>query len=135
MTDLTLYTIGYGNRPPAEFFALLPADCTLIDVRYKPGGWSPSYNKSALEQRLGRRYLHFPALGNASGSADIWTPPLVLAPDVPDILEALVSLMQCDATTGPVVLMCAEREANRCHRRLVAQALAERVPGLEIVHL
>ncbi len=32
-------------------------------------------------------------------------------------------------------LLCSEAEAQHCHRRLVAEFLAERWPDLEIVHL
>jgi len=35
----------------------------------------------------------------------------------------------------PAVLLCSEATAEHCHRRLVAEYLAERWGGLEIVHL
>jgi hypothetical protein len=35
----------------------------------------------------------------------------------------------------PVVLLCSEPTADRCHRRLVAERLARTWSGLEVAHL
>ena len=35
----------------------------------------------------------------------------------------------------PAVLLCSEPTADRCHRRIVAEYLAERWPDVSIVHL
>lgn len=130
----TLYTIGYGNRQPEDFFAMLPEGCTLIDVRLRPGGWHGAYHRRALERRMpARRYLWYPQLGNTSGVPDRWTPPATTAPETSttDVLDAISVLV----TKMPCVLLCAEIDPQRCHRRFVAEEIARRVPGLEIVHL
>jgi hypothetical protein len=128
----TLYTIGYGNRQPDDFFAMLPADCTVIDVRRSPRGWHAEYGEQRLRARLGRRYLSWPALGNSSGSADTWTPAEGVA-HAWGFLDALISHIETGGV--PVVLMCAEADPLQCHRRFVAEEIARRVPGLQFVHL
>jgi uncharacterized protein (DUF488 family) len=132
MPDLILYTIGYGNRQPEAFFALLPADCTLIDVRRNPTGWHGEYKAPSLRRRLGRRYLSWPALGNISGKASVWMAPHNHATTV-KYLEALASHVQTGGC--PVVIMCSEADPQQCHRRFVAERVAEMVHGLRIVHL
>lgn len=36
---------------------------------------------------------------------------------------------------GPICLLCAEDKPAQCHRRLVAEHIADRIPGSEIRHL
>ena len=132
MPDLILYTIGYGNRQPEAFFALLPEGCTVIDVRRSPRGWHAEYGKKRLRARLGRRYLSWTALGNSSGTAETWAPAEGIAAAWACI-QAMCIHMETDDT--PVVLMCAEADPLQCHRRLVAEEVARRVPGLQVVHL
>ena len=128
-----LYTIGYGDRQPAEFFAMLPEECTLIDVRRRPSGrWHYGYGRDALTRRYGRRYLSWPALGNATEDPNRWIPALGITA-ARDCLDALLSLGE--HSNSPIVLMCAERDYRYCHRRFIAEELAALVPGLEVIHL
>lgn len=133
----TLYTIGYGNRKPEEFFALIPNGATIIDVRRSARGWSSEYSAKRMGERMGNLYLYWPALGNSfHGSHNQWIPEggWGLAND---FLEALASLARTLEQQGqpPIVLLCAESDPQRCHRRFVAEEVAKRVDGLEIVHL
>ena len=132
MSNLVLYTIGYGNRQPEEFFAMLPEDCTLIDVRRNPTGWHGEYKEPAMRRRLGRRYLSWPALGNCSGMKDKWVPAHGMA-EAWACIEALCSHLETGGV--PVVLMCSEADPMTCHRRFVAEEVARRIPGLQVVHL
>lgn len=137
-TKNIIYTIGYGNRTPEQFFAMLPSldSATLIDVRYSPRGWHIGYSRKQLERKFGDAYLWFRLLGNTSGSADTWVPP---TPDngvsAEDALQGIAECMQHGMKTfANVILMCAEVDHARCHRRFVAEALAA-LTGAEIVHL
>jgi len=62
-TMTTLYTIGYGNRQPEEFFSMIPEGVIVIDVRRSTGAWCQAYIESRLRERLGARYQWWRALG------------------------------------------------------------------------
>lgn len=133
MAELVLYTIGYGGRQPWVFFSLLPAECELIDVRVSPRGWHASYCRESLLERFRGRYFWYRSLGNVSDSADVWQPPLGCAFSTEEALETVG--VHVTHSLRPLVLLCAEADPQHCHRRLVAEAVAARVPGLRVVHL
>lgn len=138
-----ILTIGHSTRPIAEFIRLLAAHDvgTLVDVRTVPRSrHNPQFEQQTLAASLeaaGIAYRHTPALGglrrprpdsvntawrNATfrGYADhMQTPAFGQA------LDGLVAL-GADQT---VAVMCAEAVPWRCHRSLIADALAAR--GLE----
>jgi len=126
-----LYTIGYGNQPPEYFFARIPDDARIIDVRQRANSqFRPAYCGSALKAKFAERYHHEKNLGNPERNTDCWQP------ESHEAAHQSMLLIASRIITGMVyVLMCAELDPERCHRRFVAQAIAELVPGLEIVHL
>lgn len=124
-----LYTIGYGNRRPADFFAMIPDNVIVIDVRRTPSGWTPEYSYKRLLKRLRTRYHSFTCLGNISGSQDIWVP--ANARQARNTLDLLANAI---ANGKVLCLMCSEISPTHCHRRFVAQELVNRVPSLLIRH-
>lgn len=143
----TIWTIGHSTRPIAEFIALLRAHGInlLIDVRTVPRSrHNPQFNTEALAESLrgaGLGSIHMPALGglrkarkdsindgwrNASfrGYADYM--------QTPEFCEALEVLMST-SRLQPTAIMCAEAVPWRCHRSLIADALAVR--GWTIRHI
>ena len=136
----TIWTIGHSTRPIGEFTNLLRtyAINLLIDVRTVPRSrHNPQFNTEALAVSLktsGLSYLHMPVLGglrkprkdsvndgwrNASfrGYADYM--------QTPEFCEALEALMST-SRLQPTAIMCAEAVPWRCHRSLIADALASR---------
>lgn len=130
-----LFTIGYGNRKPDEFFALIPDGAVVIDVRaYPTCKWQFSYREHGLRAQLcpngEQRYFPIQSLGNVSGTADTWQSPDEM------LAHAWMDLIADGIRQGiTYCLLCAELDPNRCHRRFVAEEIARRVPGCEIVHL
>ena len=143
----TIWTIGHSTRPIHEFIALLHAHAInlLIDVRTVPRSrHNPQFNTEALAVSLktsGLSYLHMPALGglrkarkdsindgwrNASfrGYADYM--------QTDEFWDALQELMT-HGQQGPIAIMCAEAVPWRCHRSLIADALASR--GWTVRHI
>lgn len=137
---MTAFTIGYGGRPPAEFVRLL-TDAgvrTVADVRLRPDRSSMGSYKftgkptTGIEKLLadaGIGYASLPELGN-----------LFLGYD--DSLERYAGLFdragplllnRLMALSGPVCLLCAEKDVGRCHRKTIAEHLQR--TGSEIVHL
>jgi uncharacterized protein (DUF488 family) len=144
---LTILTVGHSNRPLAEFLQLLQAQgvTLVVDVRKMPGSRrNPQFGRDTLPlalRRAGIGYLHTPGLGglrrrrpdspntgweNASfqGYADY-----MLTPEFQQNLQEL--LERADGERA--ALMCAEAVPWRCHRSLIADALAVR--GVVVEHI
>ncbi|MFL5272104.1 MAG: DUF488 family protein [Anaeromyxobacteraceae bacterium] len=142
-----MFAIGHSTRPIEELVELLQAVrvVTLADVRTIPRSRAnPQFEASALARALraaGIGYAHLPRLGglrharkdsengawrNASfrGYADHM--------QTPDFEQGL-SELRALAARGPVAIMCAEAVPWRCHRSLLADALAAR--GVLVRHI
>jgi uncharacterized protein (DUF488 family) len=140
-----MMTIGHSNRPLADLISMVLAHgvATLVDVRTVPKSrYNPQFNRDALPAPLaaaGVGYLHMPGLGglrhprqdsintgwrNESfrGYADY-----MQTPDFARHLDELIAL------PGQVAIMCAEAVPWRCHRSLIADALAAR--GIPVWHI
>lgn len=143
----TIWTIGHSTRPIGEFTDLLSAHAIslLVDVRTVPRSrHNPQFNTNALAESLkeaGLASLHMPALGglrkaqkdsindgwkNASfrGYADYM--------QTDEFWSALDTLMST-SRLQPTAIMCAEAVPWRCHRSLIADALASR--GWTVRHI
>ena len=147
-TALTIFTVGHSSRSIEDFIELLRSNgvTQLIDIRTIPKSrHNPQFNSDALAASLRAarvRYIQLKALGglrhakadsvnlgwrNASfrGFADYMQTDQFAA-----ALDRVIKLAEDRATA----LMCAEAVPWRCHRSLVADALAVRkIRVLEIV--
>jgi len=130
---MRIYTIGYGGRKPEEFLALLKAKGVraIVDVRLRPDrsamgvyakAKSPDKGIERLLAGAGIQYYSFVELGNVFVDlpdwADRYRRMLDMAGDL--LTERLGQVPE------PFCLMCAEKEAARCHRQLIAGFLAGR---------
>lgn len=142
-----ILTAGHSTRPIGEFLGLLRAHGVelVADVRTVPRSRrNPQFNREALPASLaaeGIEYLHMPELGglrrprkdsinsawrNESfrGYADYM--------QTPEFAAALARLIELGSGRR-VAVMCAEAVPWRCHRSLIADALAAR--GIEVRHI
>jgi uncharacterized protein (DUF488 family) len=145
---MRLYTIGHSTRTLDELVAALHSFGIrlLVDVRTIPRSrHTPQFNQALLARALpahGVAYRHLPALGgwrkprpgsanagwrNASfrGFADYM--------QTPEFAAGLAALRALAAERGPAAVMCAEAVPWRCHRSLIADALA--AGGDEVLHI
>jgi uncharacterized protein (DUF488 family) len=112
-----LLTIGYGGKKPGDFFAELEAfkPDLIVDVRENPfHAFLSAYTKKGLEMRLGSRYIWIKELGNTSR---------VLPPTLVDEEEGLEKLHKLMQQHKRVVLLCAEKDEERCHRGYIKAKL------------
>lgn len=113
-------TLGYAAPgSDRELARLMDAPHTLlIDIRYMPvSRWRPDWRKGNLSARFGGRYIHMRGLGNVNYK-DREKGIHLYAPDVP--LFQLRRLMESGYS---LVLLCACRDYEHCHRRLVYELL------------
>lgn len=146
-----LWTIGYERLQPGPLAAELGAAGVrrVIDVRFRPQSRRPGMSKTRLGDWLGEHgiaYEHRRALG---------TPPelrtLFHAGRIEEAAAAFRAHADSDAEAAaaldelagelaapgapPTALLCLEADPATCHRRVLAEALAARVPGLRVVDL
>ncbi len=144
MTMLT--TIGYEGASVDDFLAALRAAqvSILLDIREAPVSRRPGYSKrdlAAAVEAAGIAYQHLRGLGNPKPGRDA-----AKAGDTDTYLRIFNDHLKSDAARsdlrraasyakrGGVCLMCFERDHRRCHREIVAAALAAKT-GLPVRHL
>jgi len=112
----SLHTFGYSGRWPDELQALAERlDALVVDIRFSPHSRNPDWSGGRLQQQLGERYYHLPALGNRNYQGG----PIAFV-DLEAGVAAVGELLEQRA----VILLCACAEVRRCHRLLAAEAIA-----------
>jgi uncharacterized protein (DUF488 family) len=146
LQETALVTVGYEGRTAAELVSAVAEAGVdvLADVRLTPLSRKPGLSKRRLADALaavGIEYLHLPALGNPRDNRDAFRQgdpgsrarfqDLLGAPHAQLALAELGARAQDER----VALLCVERDADCCHRRLVTEHLLSRDPGLGVRHL
>src|ERR1700722_5678531 len=139
-----LFTIGYEQTPSKAVLDELEHAGVklLVDVRAVTSSRRPGFSKNQLAAGLDERgiaYVHLAGLGTPkegrlaarSGKFDllhrIYTKHLK-TPQAREELDELSSLVQ---KSGPVCILCYERDHLHCHRRWIAEIIEARDPGRE----
>jgi len=145
---MRIYTIGHSTRPLDELVEALRSFGvrTLVDIRTVPRSRHvPQFNADSLRRTLPNRrirYRHMKALGGlrkprADSTNTAWRNAgfrgFADYMETPEFTEALAELRALARDAGPVAIMCAEAVPWRCHRSLVADALA--AAGDEVVDI
>ena len=138
----TLYTIGYGGRHPQDFVTLLAqANIGLVcDVRAEPRRayrgiytFNPEKGSGPLPRLLaqaGIAYEWFPELGNPERQdPEIRAFQQLMAQEAERRLQRLQTCVQALCAC----LLCAEQDAQRCHRRIITAYLI--ASGYSVQHL
>jgi uncharacterized protein (DUF488 family) len=142
-----LWTIGYQRLSPGSLSAELRAAGVerVLDVRLRPQSRKPGMSKTRLAATLdehGIAYEHRRALGTPLEIRGLFRAGRVAeaAPAYREHIEAtaadeLDALAAELARGSRTALLCLEEDPAGCHRRIVAEALAARVPALDVVDL
>jgi uncharacterized protein (DUF488 family) len=143
-----IYTVGFTQKTAEEFFALL-RDAgveTLVDVRLhnrsQLAGFAKRDDLTWFARELaGIEYVHLPDLAPSQELFDAfkkrggsWE---AFEEGFRRLMEERGSYERFDRELlrrSPCFL-CSEAAPERCHRRIVAEALAATEPGLRVVHL
>ena len=144
-----LWTIGYERLPPDALVAELTAARVerVLDVRYRPQSRRPGMSKTKLGSRLGEHgiaYEHRRALGMPPEIRPLFRSGAVrrgadafrahVERTAAGELDALADELRAPGAPR-TALLCLEAEPAHCHRRVVAEQLRKRAPGLRVVDL
>ena len=141
------FTAGYEGTTIETFIDKLRAnriDC-LLDIRAVPLSRKPGFSKIKLAERLslaGVRYIHLAELGTPKNIRE----KLKLTQDYSTFFKRMerylsaqteaIKLAYNHVMNSRCCLMCFERLADRCHRRIVAEEIkATDGDGLQITHI
>ena len=142
-----LYTVGYEGQSIESFVETLNAHAVkhLIDVREIPLSRKKGFSKTALKEHLSRsniQYIHFKTLGSPrqarkqlkeTGNYTVFFK--VMEKHLSLVHDSVVQAHQVVADST-CCLMCFEKEAQHCHRSMVARKIKEvDGNGLLIKHL
>lgn len=144
----TVFTIGYKRKPLATFVGQLEEAKVdvVVDIRLRNTSHLLGYAKQdtlafLLREGFGIAYEHHPELAPTPEILDgfredgDWAAyetcflPLLAERHAEDVGWALLARFRAPC------LLCAEETADQCHRRLVAEYWARRLPDLRAEHL
>jgi len=140
-------TIGHSTHSIEEFVRMLAAHgvAALVDVRTIPRSrHNPQFNRETLPESLdaaGIDYVHLEGLGGLrharrdsvnTGWRNLSFRGYADYMQTPEFAAALAQLIEL-SRARPTAIMCAEAAPWRCHRSLIADALAVR--GIRVEHI
>jgi uncharacterized protein (DUF488 family) len=142
-----VFTIGYQESTPDAVIGTMQSAGVelLVDVRAVAASRRPGFSKRQLAAgvaTVGIDYLHLKGLGTpADGRLAARTGHYAemrrifdahLASEIASAeLDELAALV---ASGKPLCLLCFERHADHCHRRILGERLSERL-GVEVIDL
>jgi uncharacterized protein (DUF488 family) len=143
-----IYTIGFTQTTAERFFAQL-ADARverLLDVRLNNtsqlAGFAKAQDLPYFASRLvGATYEHEPLLAPTQDILDAYKKRkgdwIAYEREFQALMESrcIHEVLSPASFQRRTALLCSEAEPEHCHRRLVAEFLAERWSDVEIAHL
>ena len=134
-----LFTIGYEQTPAQSVLDELERAGVklLVDVRAVASSRRPGFSKSQLAAGLDERgisYVHLRGLGTPkdgriaarSGKFDALQKIYAKHLKTPQAREELDELSSLVKKSGPVCILCYERDHLHCHRRWIAEIIEDR---------
>ncbi|WP_407155337.1 DUF488 family protein [Bradyrhizobium sp. STM 3557] len=135
----TLFTIGYEQTPAkAVLDELQQAGVKLlVDVRAVASSRRPGFSKNQLAAGLDERgiaYVHLRGLGTPkegreaarSGQYETLRKIYDAHLKTPQAKEQIDELSALVKTSGPICLLCYERDHAHCHRQWIAEIIEDR---------
>ena len=118
-----IFTIGFSGKSPDAFLDVLNA----VRVR------------TVWDIRLWRTSIHVPFYSGEEILAG-YKDGRITWPDYERMYRELLAARHPTAGLSPadldrICLLCTEKSATQCHRRLAAEYIEEQIPDIEIVHL
>jgi uncharacterized protein (DUF488 family) len=143
-----IYTIGFTQTTAEHFFGRLKAAGVkrLLDVRLNNSSQLAGFAKARdlpyfLHELVDASYQHDPRLAPTTELLDDykkrkgdWS---LYERDFMDLMakREIERLISPEEFEVPTALLCSEATAERCHRRLVCEYLAQHWPNVRPIHL
>ncbi len=138
-----IFTIGFSGKKPDDFLDILNAakiNC-VWDIRlWRASAYVPFYSGKNLATVLGARYKYHPEFAPTTDILASYKDGCITWPDYERMYRELLTTRNPTAglalnSLDRICLLCTEKSATQCHRRLAAECIAEQFPSIEIVHL
>ncbi|MFI5608579.1 DUF488 family protein [Amycolatopsis sp. NPDC051903] len=144
---MKIHTIGFTKKSAEKFFGLLRESGTtaLVDVRLNNVSQLAGFAKRDdlkyfLRELCGMSYSHRPELAPTQAMLDDYKKHGIGWPAYESQFLDLLRQRNIEARLPEglldnAVLLCSEDKPHRCHRRLVAEYLAQRWEDVAVEHL
>ncbi len=145
---MDVYTIGFTERTAEDFFGALrrAGIRRLLDVRLNNTSQLAGFAKRDdlrffLKELCGAEYLHEPSLAPTQEILDAYKKKKGRWEDYEGSFLALMAERGAESVLPqgffevPTALLCSERAATHCHRRLVLEYLQGKGYDLHAIHL
>lgn len=142
--DMTkIFTIGFSGKSPDAFIDVLDAVRVraVWDIRlWHTSTYVPFYSGENLAATLGQRYEYHPEFAPTSEILAGYKDGRITWPDYEWMYRELLVTRHPTAGLAPadidrICLLCTEKSAHQCHRRLAVEYIATQFPNINIVHL
>ena len=142
--DMTkIFTIGFSGKSPEAFLDVLNAariSCVWDIRQWRTSTYVPYYNGDNLANILGNRYEYHPEFAPTSDILASYKDKKITWSEYEKMYRELLQkrnpLYNCNISKlDRICLLCTEKTAIQCHRRLAAEYIAEILPDIDIMHL
>lgn len=138
-----IFTIGFSGKTPDAFMDVLNA--VRVRAMWDIRQWRTSthvsfYSGENLATTLGTRYEYHPEFAPTTEILAGYKDGRITWPDYERMYRELLTARHPAAGLTPdtidrICLLCTEKSATQCHRRLAAEHIAAQFPDIEIVNL
>lgn len=138
-----IFTIGFSGKSPDVFMDILNATnihC-VWDIRlWRTSRFVPFYNGANLATTLGARYEYHPEFAPTAEILAGYKDRCITWSDYERMYHELLATRRPTNGFAPdildrICLLCTEKSAQQCHRRLAAEYIAKQLSDIDIVHL
>lgn len=138
-----IFTIGFSGKSPDAFLDVLNAVRVRMvwDIRlWLTSTYMPFYSGDSLAAALGPRYECHPEFAPSTEILAGYKDDRITWPGYERMYRELLAARHPTVGITPgaldrICLLCTEKSALQCHRRLAAEYIAEQISDTEIVHL
>ena len=138
-----IFTVGFSGKSPDAFMDVLNAVRVhaVWDVRlWRTSAYVPFYSGDNMAATLGTRYEYHPEFAPTAEILTRYKDGRITWPDYERMYRELLATRQPAAGLSPtdldrICLLCTEKSATQCHRRLAAEYIASHFPDIDIVHI
>ncbi len=138
-----IFTIGFSGKSPDAFIDVLNAVRVraVWDIRlWRTSTHVPFYSGDSLAANLGPRYEYHPEFAPTTEILAGYKGGRITWADYEQMYRELLNVRRpakglAVDSIERICLLCAEKSAKYCHRRIAAEHIAAQFPDTEIVHL